>query len=402
MTVMGRHTTGWGTAAALLAGALFLGYLVLRGPLPDSLPARLELAGLAAVLAGAAALLTAHYNRQASDNRKYQDHAVEEELRAPLGPPPTEEGKSYSAIQPAVALPGQLQPRLIARLTPDLNWVSASPALEQFLGTPSAKLVGRPFLLGIATEDVPQLKRAFQEAQDTGEVHNVIVRCRAAGDVLRHVQMDVMMRYTETGAPLHLRCHLLDVTDRVRVELEVRARAHQLFQENNRLRRVKEDLERLKESYADLYQFAPVVYFSLDARGDLVALNETLLQTLGYRREELLNQPYARVLTPEASNQFLRDPSAYQQRGEVETQWVCKDGRQLDVRILVMPSRDAEGQFVRSRNAAFDLTERNRLAQDLRVRTQELEHLRLELSRPNGEPLARQEDAEDAPPVYMG
>ena len=37
----------------------------------------------------------------------------------------------------------------------------------------------------------------------------------------RHLQMDVMTCYTEAGAPLHLRCHILDITDRILTEQEL-------------------------------------------------------------------------------------------------------------------------------------------------------------------------------------
>src|SRR5262249_55733553 len=138
----------------------------------------------------------------------------------------------------------------------------------------------------------------------------------------RHLQMDVMTSYAEEGVPLSLRCHLLDVTDRVLTERELRRRTEELQQANARLHEINAHLERLKESYRDLYNQAPVLYFSLDADARLVACNDTLTRTLGYAREELLGQSYARLLSPSGQDAFRADPAALQRPGEIETQWV--------------------------------------------------------------------------------
>src|SRR5262249_6627989 len=147
----------------------------------------------------------------------------------------------------------------------------------------------------------------------------------------RHALIDVLTHYTDEGAPLHFRCHFIDITDRVRAEQELRRRTEELSQSNERLVRINQDLERLKESYRDLYQKAPAMYFSLDPKGHLVACNDTLLRTLGYAREELLRQPYTLLLPPESRAGFEQALAAYQKAGEVETRWLMKDGTVIDV-----------------------------------------------------------------------
>src|SRR5205807_3475237 len=91
----------------------------------------------------------------------------------------------------------------------------------------------------------------------------------------RHLQMDVMTCYARDDTPMHLRCHFLDITDRVLTENELRRRTLELSQANVRLQQINTDLQRLKESYRDLYHHAPVLYFSLDVHGDVVALNDS-------------------------------------------------------------------------------------------------------------------------------
>ena len=129
---------------------------------------------------------------------------------------------------------------------------------------------------------MPGLKIALENALKSGEGHDIRCRLRVRGGDERHVQLDVLTRYVGEGKPLHLRCHFLDITERVRTDHELRHRTDQLSQANDRLQRINNELERLKESYRDLYHNAPALYFSLDARGNLAACNDTMLQTLGY------------------------------------------------------------------------------------------------------------------------
>ncbi len=198
--------------------------------------------------------------------------------------------------------------------------------------------------------------------------------------------MDVMTCYGEhNGQPLHLRCHVLDVTDRVRTERELLGRTRELSEANDRLRQINQDLQRLKESYRDLYHHAPVISFSLDGRGRFVAFNETMLRVLGYARDELLGQPYSRLLAPAARDHFLADPGAMQRPGEIETQWVQRDGTVIDVWVGTTTSKDDQGGFVRSRSAARDVTDRNRLARALQAKAEELGRANAQLRRINQE-----------------
>src|SRR5207244_4169294 len=111
---------------------------------------------------------------------------------------------------------------MVARLTPNLHWLTATPALQQFLGQPMADLNARPLAEVVHPDDLDALQRGFREALEIGEAHNITfrVRCRPApadGDGPaalgepppeppreRHVQMDVTTRYADE-TPLHLR-----------------------------------------------------------------------------------------------------------------------------------------------------------------------------------------------------
>ncbi len=140
-------------------------------------------------------------------------------------------------------------------------------------------------------------------------------------------------------------------------------------------------MDRLKKSYFELYHKAPVMYFSLDGEGKLVTVNDTLVATLGYTREELTGRSYKDLLAPAARGDWEKHAPANGRAGdqalalkeETETLWQTRKGAPLDIWIRSVPVYNAEGRFERYRSAALDLTERNRLAKELRTRGDELE-----------------------------
>lgn len=338
-------------------------------PIPDGLSA----------LADPLADLTNRY-RQALSERQQAETA----LQSLVGKVDSEEGESYSLVH-RNASETSLTRDLICRLSPDLRWLAATPALQRFLGYNITELSNRPFLELILPEDRPNLQGQFERAMQKGEAHNVPFRLRPRNSADRHILMDVITRYTPEGKPLSLRCFLLDVTERVQTEAELRQRTQQLTEANDRLQQINRDLERLKESYRDLYHNAPVLYFSLDVRGRFVACNETMLRALGYSRSDLHERPIERVLTPAGRDLFRQRPDIFHHTGEIESQWIKKDGNVIDVWIRNVPVVDQEGRFIRSRSVAQDVTERNRLSNALRAQAEELRRANDELRRINRE-----------------
>ena len=67
----------------------------------------------------------------------------------------------------------------------------------------------------------------------------------------------------------------------------------------------------LRDSFArveDLYNSAPCGYHSLDEAGKFVAINDTALQWLGYKREEVLHRmAFTDILPPESQAAFRED-----------------------------------------------------------------------------------------------
>ena len=128
-------------------------------------------------------------------------------------------------------------------------------------------------------------------------------------------------------------------------------------------------LARYADETDDLYNRAPCGYHSLDARGVIVRMNDTELSWLGYARDEVVGKLRFRdFLTPDSRGSFDATFEVQKQSGVVEITdltLVRKDGTRLPVSSSASVIRDADGRYVMTRSAVFDITERSRMQQDL-------------------------------------
>lgn len=79
------------------------------------------------------------------------------------------------------------------------------------------------------------------------------------------------------------------------VELEI---------QNEELRQVRQQLTLSRDRYADLYDFAPVGYFTIDQHMRIVEANLTGALLLGSERDALMSQPLTGFIVPEDQDRF--------------------------------------------------------------------------------------------------
>ena len=73
----------------------------------------------------------------------------------------------------------------------------------------------------------------------------------------------------------------------------------ELEMQNEELRRAQTELDAQKMRYFDLYELAPVGYFTIDERGLILEANLTAAAQMGTPRSMLVAQPFTRFILPE-------------------------------------------------------------------------------------------------------
>jgi PAS domain S-box-containing protein len=86
--------------------------------------------------------------------------------------------------------------------------------------------------------------------------------------------------------------------------LDLKMYQMQLEMQNEALQRAQETITLARDRYADLYDFAPVGYFTLDQQGKIVEVNLAGAHLLGLERDLIINQSSFRWVAPESQEVY--------------------------------------------------------------------------------------------------
>jgi len=140
---------------------------------------------------------------------------------------------------------------------------------------------------------------------------------------------------------------------------ELQVHQIELEMQNEELRRVQKELEESRYRYSDLYDFAPVGYFSFDKNGLIIEVNLTGAKKLGIERTFLINKPFSLFILSGSKDVFylhLRQVLSTGIRQTCELKLVDKKGVQFDVQLESLSVR--KGNIIHCRTAISDITER--------------------------------------------
>lgn len=123
--------------------------------------------------------------------------------------------------------------------------------------------------------------------------------------------------------------------------------------------------EELKESevrFKMLYEKAPVGYQSLDENGNLVDVNGTWLELMGYQKKEVIGSWFGIFLTPEQAELFKKRFPAFKTTCNIRSEFemVKKDGSIIAIQIEGRIGHSADGTFKQIHCVLSDITERRK------------------------------------------
>ena len=96
----------------------------------------------------------------------------------------------------------------------------------------------------------------------------------------------------------------IPVEDIKRLIHELDVHQIELDMQNDELRRAQAEIELSRAEYVDLYDFAPIGYFTFDQKGMIVEANLTGAKLLEVERSLLLRQPFSVFVSPEFRHTF--------------------------------------------------------------------------------------------------
>jgi two-component system, cell cycle sensor histidine kinase and response regulator CckA len=214
---------------------------------------------------------------------------------------------------------------------------------------------------GVGVTFLDKMQSAFvglKQAPDTAR-SSMTLRRKAEQYLLEHPETQM----TAPGADVRNWVHELQVHQ---IELEI---------QNEELRQAQQTISNAMTKYADLYDFAPVGYFTFDGSGIIKEANlkgSNLLQT---ERRFLLGMPFVRFVAPEDRPIFIQHFRAAMKSVSIqkaELRLNLKNGTQAHVRLESIKSPGPKETASKVSTAVIDITERKRVEDERQILAERL------------------------------
>jgi len=150
---------------------------------------------------------------------------------------------------------------------------------------------------------------------------------------------------------------------------ELQVHQIELKMQNDELRQIQGELEKARDRYGHLYDFAPIGYFTVNQKGLIHEANLTIAVMLGVDRSALTGQPFTRFVLNDDQDTFYKHR---QRLLETETPQSCelrlvkKDGRAFYARLECTVITNKEDDSKQIRAAVSDISEQEQAEEALR------------------------------------
>lgn len=151
----------------------------------------------------------------------------------------------------------------------------------------------------------------------------------------------------------------------------------ELEMQNEDLIKTRQALEVSNSNYLDLYNCAPVGYFSCNKEGKIVEVNRTAAELLGTRKDALLDTSFARFSAPAYRDVFyLHTQQVLKQSGKqtCEMELLRNDDSSMYVRLESTAVQDKQGDIQYIRTALIDISELKKVQEERLKLEQQVQH----------------------------
>lgn len=124
------------------------------------------------------------------------------------------------------------------------------------------------------------------------------------------------------------------------------------------------ELQKSEQKYQDLYDNAPDMYVSVDAKTSLILeCNQTLTTTLGYTKNDIIGRPIFEMYHPDSHTEAKKVFQKFVRTAKIndaELVLKTKDGRRVEVNLNATAVHDEQGNILYSHSAWRDITDRKK------------------------------------------
>ena len=157
---------------------------------------------------------------------------------------------------------------------------------------------------------------------------------------------------------------------------ELQVHQIELEMQNDALQKSQIETADERRKYTDLFDFAPIGYFTLDGTGNIIEANVTGASLLNWEKRALAEQPFYRFIDPECFSTFQ---SHLHKCRELRTKQLStirlakRNGNPCDLLMETIAVFNDKGKFDHYRSSVTDVSELMRIQVALREQTAQLQ-----------------------------
>ncbi|MBT8372981.1 MAG: PAS domain S-box protein, partial [Deltaproteobacteria bacterium] len=156
---------------------------------------------------------------------------------------------------------------------------------------------------------------------------------------------------------------------------ELRTHHIELEIQNEELCRTQAELERSRQKYFDLFDFAPVGYFTFDGQGLISEVNLTGCKLLAAKRRDLLSTRFNHFVAPDYQDLFYfhcRNALKSETKQTCALKLIKRDGSPFYAQLESVAVGSGDDRLKQLRTALTDITERKQAEEVLQREQEEL------------------------------